>query len=69
VRNVTGMTITYLQPPGAKFVTATNVTDWAAVSAVQMTLKVESTNQRAGTDQKPLTRAFSYTTTVRNRVQ
>lgn len=69
VRNVTGMTITYLQPPAAKFVTATNVTDWAAVSAVQMTLKVESTNQRAGTDQKPLTRAFSYTTTVRNRVQ
>ncbi|WP_329740510.1 prepilin-type N-terminal cleavage/methylation domain-containing protein [Dyella sp. A6] len=69
VRNVTAMKVTYLQPPNTTFVTAANVTDWATVTAAQVQLTVQSTNQRAGTDQKPLQRVFTFTTTVRNRVQ
>ena len=80
VRNVTGMKITYLQPPGTGFVTASNVTGtsslgppptgWAAVNAAQITLTVISTNLHASVDNsKPIQRSFSSTTTVRNRVQ
>jgi type IV pilus assembly protein PilW len=35
---------------------------------VQVKLTLESTDERAGTDAKPLTRNFTATTTVRNRV-
>jgi type IV pilus assembly protein PilW len=38
------------------------------VDAVQVTLTLQSADQRAGTDVKPLTRTFTATTTVRNRV-
>jgi type IV pilus assembly protein PilW len=44
------------------------VTDWSTVDAVQVTLTLESTDQRAGTDVKPISRRFTATTTVRNRV-
>ena len=39
-----------------------------AVLSAQMTLTLQSTFQRAGTDSKPLTRQFTSTATVRNRV-
>lgn len=68
VRNVTGMSITYLQPPNTNFVTAANVTDWSVVSAARVTLTLESTFQRATVDAKPVVRQYSATTTIRNRV-
>lgn len=70
VRNVTGMKILYLQPGTTKFDTATNMTNWATVSAAQITLNLQSTNQRASSaNSQPLIRTFTSTTTARNRVQ
>jgi type IV pilus assembly protein PilW len=68
VRNVTGMSISYLQSGGSAYSLASGVTNWAAVTAVKVQLTVQSTNQRAGTNTAPLTRTFTSTTTVRNRV-
>ena len=68
VRDVTGMKIAYHQSGNTNFVAATSVTNWALVDAVQVTLTLQSTDQRAGTDVKPITRSFTATTTVRNRV-
>ena len=80
VRNVTGMTINYLQSsgtpsvgvmpgalPGTGFVTATNVTNWANVYAAQATLTVQSSFTRASVNATPLSRPFTSTTAVRNR--
>jgi type IV pilus assembly protein PilW len=70
VRNVTSMRIKYLQPPSTSFVSAATVTNWAVVDAAQVQLTVTSTNQRASVNNKAaLTRIFTSTTTVRNRVQ
>ena len=70
VRNVTDMRISYLQPPGGTaFGTAAGVTNWATVDAAQVTLTVQSTNQYASVNAKPISRPFTSTTTVRNRVQ
>ena len=69
VRNVSGMSILYHQSPAPAFVGAALVTDWSAVDAVRVSLTVQSTDQRAGTDVKPLSRTFVATTTVRNRVK
>lgn len=69
VRNVTDMQITYHQAPGTSYVTAPNVTDWSKVDATQITLTVQSTDQRAGTDSKAISRPFTFLATVRNRVQ
>ncbi|HET7300534.1 MAG TPA: PilW family protein [Oleiagrimonas sp.] len=70
VRNVTDMQIEYLQPgtTGNEFVTADKVTDWSKVDAVRVTLTLHSTDQRTGSNAKPLERIFSSTTTIRNRV-
>jgi type IV pilus assembly protein PilW len=68
VRNVTGMSIAYLQSGNASFGAASTITNWGAVSAVQVQLTVQSTEQNAGTDAKPITRIFTATTTARNRV-
>lgn len=68
VRNVTDMQITYLQNPNTSFVSAANVTNWAAVIAARVTLTVQSTFGRATVDAKPIVRTYSATTTVRNRV-
>lgn len=69
VRNATDLQIRYLQPAvGNSFIAVSSVTDWAAVLSAQMTLTLQSTFQRAGTDSKPLTRQFTSTATVRNRV-
>ncbi|MBQ4853206.1 prepilin-type N-terminal cleavage/methylation domain-containing protein [Rhodanobacter sp. B2A1Ga4] len=68
VRDVTGMVINYHAKGGTSFVTASAIANWAVVDAVQVTLTLQSADQRAGTDVKPLTRTFTATTTVRNRV-
>lgn len=67
VRNVTGMQIQYLQG-GTNFVSAASVTDWSQVTAARVILTVQSTDQRAGTDMQPLTRQYTTTVTMRNRV-
>ncbi|MHB1273754.1 MAG: prepilin-type N-terminal cleavage/methylation domain-containing protein [Rhodanobacter sp.] len=70
VPDVTDMQILYHQKGGAGFVNATTVgaANWATVDAAQVTLTVQSTDQRAGTDVKPISRTFTATTTLRNRV-
>lgn len=69
VRGVTGMTISYHETGGTSFNAATGVTNWGLVDAVRVTLAVQSTDQTAGVDVKPITRTFTTTTTLRNRVQ
>ncbi|HET7329538.1 prepilin-type N-terminal cleavage/methylation domain-containing protein [Dyella sp.] len=70
VRNVTGMKILYLQPPGTQFDKAANMTNWATVNAAQVTLSLQSASQRVSSNNSArLTRSFTSTTTVRNRVQ
>lgn len=76
VRNVTSMTITYLNPTiaaiGNKFVDAATMSadgGWLGVTAVNVALTVQSTFQRASvTGNAPISRKYSFTTTVRNRV-
>jgi type IV pilus assembly protein PilW len=69
VRNVTNMQIRYL-PAGSVFGNAASVTDWSKVSAAQITLTVQSANTRASVNNAaPLTRQFTSTITLRNRVQ
>ncbi|HXE76787.1 hypothetical protein B0E52_08635 [Rhodanobacter sp. C06] len=68
VRNVTAMRIQYLQSGNAAFGPASSITNWGAVSAVQVQLTLQSTDQRAGVDAKPITRVFTASTTARNRV-
>lgn len=68
VRNVTGMKIAYHQGSDDKYVDADVVTNWGVVDAVRITFTLESGDQRAGTDAKPLKRTFTATTTIRNRV-
>jgi type IV pilus assembly protein PilW len=69
VRDVTGMSVLYHQSGNSSFVNAASVTNWAQVDAVRTTLTLASADQRAGTDLKPITRTFSSTTTLRNRVK
>lgn len=70
VRNVNNMQIKYLQSPGTKFDTAANMTNWAVVNAAQVTLSLQSASVRVNSNNSaPLTRSFTSTTTVRNRVQ
>lgn len=68
VRNVTGMTITYLQSGTTSFVAAASVTNWAGVTAAQVQLTLQSADALAGTNAKPLVRTFTTTATLRNRV-
>ncbi len=68
VRNVTSMTITYLPSGGTSFVAPTAVTSWGAINAVQVTLNLQSADQLAGTNAKPISRTFTTTATLRNRV-
>jgi type IV pilus assembly protein PilW len=69
VRDVTAMTLAYHQAGNATFVAATGVSNWALVDAVRVSLALESVDKRSGTDTKPISRSFTATTTVRNRVQ
>lgn len=70
VRNVTAMTIKYHVVNGTSFVSATTASaNWAGVDAVQITLTTQSVDSRAGTNAQPISRTFTSTTTLRNRVQ
>ena len=68
VRNVTSMNISYLQSGNSSFQPPSGITNWPAVTTVQVQLTLQSTDQHAGTDVLPLTRVFTATTTARNRV-
>ncbi len=68
VRNVTDMQIRYLSDSNTDYVTATHVSNWSTVKAVQITLTLQSTNPRAATNMQPITRTFTDTVTLRNRV-
>ena len=68
VPNVTNMSITYLPTGNTDFVAASSVTNWLTVQSVRVTLTMESVDKRAGTDIKPISRSFTSTTTIRNRV-
>lgn len=69
VRDVTAMNIRYHQAGSASFVDAAAVgANWSVVDAVQVSLALESVDKRAGTNAKPISRTFTATTTVRNRV-
>ncbi|WP_199100419.1 prepilin-type N-terminal cleavage/methylation domain-containing protein [Dyella sp. ASV21] len=68
VRDVTGLAMTYHQSGDASFVTADNVTAWPSVDAVRVTLTMISVDRRAGTNNKPVSRTFTSTITLRNRV-
>jgi type IV pilus assembly protein PilW len=69
VRNVTGMDLMYHLAGGTGFVDTAGVgSNWDQVDAVQITLITQSSDQRAGTDIQPLTRSFTTTVTLRNRV-
>lgn len=68
VRGVTSMVLTYHQPGLATpFVDAGSITNWTLVSAVRVTLRVQSIDGTAGAS--PIDRTFTTTTTLRNRVQ
>lgn len=69
---VTDLQLTYLQPTAAgplptNYVDATSVTSWADVSAVRVTLTLQ-TLQNVGTDNAPLQRQMTYVVTLRNRL-
>ncbi len=68
VRHVTDLQINYLQNGKTDFGDASTITNWTQVHAVQLTLKLESTNKRAGTDAKPLVRRFVSTVALYGRV-
>lgn len=76
VRDVTDMTVAYLDAandgqfyPASSATIASMGNGWAGVSAVRVTLTMQSAFQRASADgDKPIERTYSFTTTLRNRV-
>lgn len=69
VRNVKSMKLYYHQAGNNDFVTADQVTNWSIVDAVRADLQIYSSDQRAGSGFTPITRSFTATTTIRNRVK
>ncbi len=72
VRGVATLEITYHQAGdptlAGDFFTADKVNQWNHVDAVRMTLTLQSSDGRASTDATPISRSFTTTTTLRNRV-
>jgi type IV pilus assembly protein PilW len=69
VRGVTDMQLAYHQDGFASpFVHASEVADWEKVTAVRVTFTLQSTDQRAGVDNAPISRQSSMTTVLRHRV-
>jgi type IV pilus assembly protein PilW len=69
---VTDLQMTYLQADAAgvlptDYVDAATITDWAEVSAMRVTLTLQSL-QSVGTDGAPLQRQMTYVVTLRNRL-
>jgi type IV pilus assembly protein PilW len=69
VRGVSGMQLTYHVLGASSFVDASVGLNWGLVDAVRAQLTLQSSDQTAGVDVKPITRSFTTTTTLRNRVQ
>lgn len=69
VPNVAEMQLQYLVP-GAGYVAAnsTALTSWDDVTAVVITLNIQTDEQNTGTDGQALTRSFSSTVALRNRL-
>lgn len=68
VRDITGLNLRYHEAANSTFVTASAVGNWGTVDAIQVSLTMRSSDERAGTDNQALTRTFTATTTLRNRV-
>ncbi len=69
VTGVTNMALAYRQSGLATaFVDAASITDWSAVTAVKVTLTMQGDDERAGMNARPISRSFTATTTLRNRV-
>ena len=71
VRGVTDMQIGYHKIGSSVYETAVNgwgATDWEAVDSVRISYQVESDMQNVTTDGNPLTRTFSSTVAIRNRL-
>lgn len=66
VRNVTDLRLRYLPSDASSFVPANLVTDWPAVTAVQISLTLQSGS--GATSAPPLTRATTATVALYNRV-
>jgi type IV pilus assembly protein PilW len=74
VRNVSTMTVRYHVPGATDFQAASAITDWSLVDALQVSLTLNSTDTRIGTNNnasgdKSIQRSFTAITMVRNRVQ
>lgn len=67
IRNVTDMQLTYLETGNTTYVNASAVSDWSNVTAVNVVLTLVSEDNVA-INNTPLTRTFTSTTTIRNRV-
>jgi len=72
VRGVTAMNLSYLQ--AGQFMAADGKTadnkdiDWTKVTAVQVSLTLQNTSQRAGTGAQPLKRPYTTTIALYNRL-
>ena len=69
---VTNLQLTYLEPDATgvlpvDYATATAVASWPQVTAVRVTLTLQS-QQNVGTDNAPLQRQMTYVATLRNRL-
>jgi len=70
VRNVTDLQFNYHVAGADSFTTATAVTtagNWGTVNAVRVTLRLQSTEQLAGTDAQPIVRQVTFPVNLRNR--
>lgn len=70
VRNVTDLQLTYHIAGADSFASATAVTaagSWGTVNAVRVTLRLQSTEQLAGTDAQPIVRQVTFPVNLRNR--
>lgn len=69
VRSVTDMQVRYLVEGADHFAKAANlkISDWALVNAVQITLTLSGTTQRAGVNGQNLKRTYTTTIALRNR--
>ncbi len=61
------MQLTYLETGNTTYVNASAVSDWSNVTAVNVVLTLVSEDNVA-VNNTPLTRTFTSTTTIRNRV-
>lgn len=69
VRNVRNMQLTYHIVGSNTYVNATTVAaNWPTVDAVLVTLDLVGNERNTGTDAQPISRQFSATITLRNRV-